>query len=261
MDIVFVDGQLYALLSGGGEDFGSIETPNGVYRVNEDGSTDLLANLSSWIGDLPPSTVAPDYNSDGSLFDMEANEDGLLVSDAISGRLIKVGLDGTITQVADLSEGHLVPTGVALAPEGGAYVGFETAAPYVDGSSKVVQVAEDGTVTDAWTGLTMVTDIVLGPDEALYAAEMSTGNTDAEPFYQLGSGRIVRQTGPDSLEVVAEGLNLPVGLGFGPDGALYFSSPAFGADNGEGSVSRLVMTDVVPAVTSTPSCPPSPSAS
>ena len=30
----------------------------------------------------------------------------------------------------------------------------------------------DGTVTDAWTGLTAVTDVELGPDD-LYAAEMS----------------------------------------------------------------------------------------
>jgi hypothetical protein len=72
--------------------------------------------------------------------------------------------------VADLSAGHLVPTGIAVDPDGGAYVGFEPSAPFPDGASKIVHVAEDGTMTDAWTGLTTMTDIAMGPDGALPAA-------------------------------------------------------------------------------------------
>jgi hypothetical protein len=35
--------------------------------------------------------------------------------------------------------------------------------------------------------------------------------------------------------VVAEGLDFPVGLGFGPDGALYVSGPANGATPADGA--------------------------
>src|SRR5262245_1209630 len=130
----------------------------------------------------------------------------LYVSDAISGRVLKVTPDGAITAIADLSEGHPVPTGLAVDADGTVYVGYENAAPYPDGSSKVSKIAPDGTVTDAWTGLTRVADVVLGPDGALYAAELSTHNAATEPYVRPGAGRVVRQTGPGSLEVLVDGV-------------------------------------------------------
>ena len=75
----------------------------------------------------------------------------------------------------------------------------------------MVHVAPDGTVTDHWTGLTAVVALAVGPDDALYALEMVTGSIDEDPFILPDTGRIVRQTGPDTLEVVAEGLNFPIG--------------------------------------------------
>ncbi|MFN8623594.1 MAG: ScyD/ScyE family protein [Chloroflexota bacterium] len=257
MDVAELDGQLYALLSGGGEDNGNLDTPNGLAKVNADGTVTLIANLSSWLGDVPPKEVAPDYNSDGSLFDLEAGAGALWISEAVGGRLLKITPDGKITLVADLSAGHLVPTGVALAPDGGAYVGFETAGPWVDGSSKVVHVAEDGTVTNAWTGLTAVTDVALGPDGKLYAAEMATGNSADAPNIHPGTGRVVRQDGAGGLEVVASGLDFPSYLGFAPDGALWVASPAFGAEQGEGTLARIALGDA-PAEGPRPaaSCPP-----
>jgi hypothetical protein len=48
----------------------------------------------------------------------------------------------------------------------------------------------------------------------------------------------------------------PISLGFGPDGGLYVSMPAFGADNGGGTVSRLDLTGAAAAVTPVASCAP-----
>jgi sugar lactone lactonase YvrE len=190
----------------------------------------LVADITNWLPDNPPALVPPDYNSDGSLFDLEAAGDALLLSEAVGGQLIRVTPAGEISTLADLSEGHLVPTGIAVDAEGNAYVGHETTPPYPDGGSKVVKVAPDGTVSDAWTGLTAVTDVEMGPDGMLYATEMATGNTDAEPFLTPNSGRIVRQTGPDTLEEVATDLPYPVQIGFGADGRLVIAAPAFGPE-------------------------------
>jgi DNA-binding beta-propeller fold protein YncE len=165
---------------------------------------------------------------------------GLLwVVDAVNGLVFTVQLDGTVTLAADLSGGHPVPTGIAVDPAGGIYVGNLTAVPFPDGAAKVVHVAADGTVTDAWTGLTTVTGVAVGDDGTLYAIEMSTGNIEEEPFLMPGSGRLVRQTGPDSLDVVVGGLMFPVALKGAPDGTLYVALPALGADDGSGQIVQV----------------------
>ena len=49
-------------------------------------------------------------------------------------------------------------------------------------------------------------------------------------------------------------------MDFGPDGALYVAAPAFGADEGQGTILRLVLAAGQPIVVPTdfrsgPSCP------
>ena len=208
MDVAFRDGALYVLASGAGPSNLSPASFSGVFKVNEDGTMTLVADVTTWLPAHPPAFLPPDYGTDGSLFDLEATGDGFLLSEAVGGQLLSVAPDGSIATVADLSEGHLVPTGIVVDAEGNAFVGFETTPPYEDGALKVVKITPDGTVTDHWTGLTAVTDVAFGPDGVHYAAEMATGNTGEEPFLRPDSGRIVRQTGPDSLEPVDPGAGL-----------------------------------------------------
>ncbi|MDQ2683165.1 MAG: ScyD/ScyE family protein [Chloroflexota bacterium] len=238
MDVVLMDGQLYVLAGAG-----TAEAGNGVYRINADGSHELVADLGAWASENPTDFVPPDYDPTGSWFDMEAGDGILWVTEAVGGRLMTVSPEGEITLVADLSAEHMVPTGIALADDGGAYVGFETTVPYPDGASKVIHVAPDGTTTDVWTGLTAVTDIALGPDGTLYAAEMATNNTEEPPYLTPGSGRIVRQTGADTLEEVVTDIPYPVMIGFDADGALVIAYPAFGENIGEG-LGALVAVDL-----------------
>ncbi len=237
--VASLDGQLYILSAGGGIDFGNPDQPTAVLRLEDHGTVTVVADLSAWSAANPPTFIPPDYNPSGSFFDMESDGERLWLSEAVGGRLMTVTQDGTIALIADVSEGHMVPTGLALAPEGGAYLGFLTAVPYLDGGSKVVHVAQDGTVTDHWTGLTAVTDIAIGPDGALYAAEMATGNLADPPYTRTSSGRVIRMTGPDSVEEVVTGADYPSHIGFGPDGALYLTLPAFGDGDGVGLGSLL----------------------
>jgi hypothetical protein len=247
-DVAFLDGELYILSAGGGIDFGNPDQPTGVLRLEADGTTTLVADISTWSQDNLPAFVPPDYNPSGSLYDMEVGTDRLWVSEAVGGRIITVTPDGTVTLVADISEGHPVPTGMAIAPDGGVYVGFLTAIPYPDGGSKVVHISPDGTVTDHWTGLTAITDIAIGPDGALYAAEMATGNLEEPPFIQPGTGRVVRMTGPDSFEPVVTELDFPAFLDFGSDGSLYITTPSFGPDQGvsQGMLLRIELAAGMP---------------
>ncbi len=240
-DIAFLGEDMYVAVDGGGAAHGNPDQPAGVYRVSDDGTFEVVADLSAWVRANPVAEVPGDYDPDAEAYRMVANEEAgnLWLLGPNSGQVLTVSPDGAITRVADLSAGHPVPSAMAAAPEGGVYVGNLTPVPFADGAAKVVHVAEDGTVRDVWTGLTAVTDIVVGSDGTLYALELSTGNLPQPPFLVPGGGRIVRQTGPDTLEVVAGGLVFPIALDFGPEGSLYVALPALGADRGEGVIARL----------------------
>jgi hypothetical protein len=256
---------MYVLIAGGGEVHGNADTPNGVYRIEEDGSATLVADLSAFIRANPVEAHdASDYSPDGDPYAMQPDEasGALWVLEVNSGQLLRAGLDGAITRVVDLSQGDPVPTALTLAPQGGVYVGFLTAVPFTDGASRVIHVTEVGEVTEVWTGLTMVTAIAVGPDGALYALSFSTGNLTEAPFFVPGSGKVVRQTGPDSSEEVATGLMMPSYMAFGPEGGLYIGLPGIGATNGEGMILWMDPTGTAgPAPAAAPCTSPMPGAS
>ncbi|HYH11566.1 MAG TPA: ScyD/ScyE family protein [Thermomicrobiales bacterium] len=250
-DVAFLDGQLYVLQdSGSAAATAYPDMPNGVYVVNADGSVTLVADIKKWRNENPVEHVPYDLTDESETFAMLPGDSFLWVLESNSGQVLQVTPDGTITRIADLSEGHPVPTGFALSGDGGVYVGFLTPAPYTDGSSKIVKIMPDGTVTDVWTGLTAVTGIAVGPDGTLYALEMATRNLDEAPFMLPGTGRIVRQTGPDSLAEVVVGLDFPIAMEMGPDNALYVSFPAFGAEQGLGGVLRVDLSAPQPMTVS-----------
>ena len=108
--------------------------------------------------------------------------------------------------------------------------------------------------------MTLVTALAVGPYGALYALEMATGIDPDDPSsIGPGSGRVVRQTGPDSLQEVVTGLDLPAAMDFGPAGALYVSGPAFGGDAGAGTTLRVELPGgepiAVPDALELPDCP------
>jgi hypothetical protein len=250
-DLAVLGDQLYAAVDGGGEAHGNPTQPSGVYRILGDGTAELVADLSAWVRANPVAEVPPDFDPDAAGYSIVADEatQSFWVENPNASEILRVGLDGSVSRIVDLSAGHPVPTGLVAAPQGGVYVGNLTAVPFPEGAARVIHVAPDGTVTEVWTGLTAVTDVAVAPDGTLYAVEMSTGNTESPPFLVPGSGRIVRQTGPDSSEVVASGLMFPINLAFNPDGVLYVSLPAIGAAGGEGVIARVNTAEAPVAAT------------
>ena len=237
--VAFLGEQMY-LLQDSEDDRGDLIStfPNGVYTVNADGSCTLLADVSTWMNENPTKEIPADRGKLGETFAMLAGEGFLWVVESNEGQVLKVTPDGTITRIVDLSEGHPVPTGCAIAPDGGLYVGNLTDAPYPDGKAQVIHVAPDGTVKTVWEGLTMVVALTT-VDGVIYACEMATGNTTQPPFTVPGTGRIVKQTGPNSLEEVVSKLDFPIGMTTGPDGFIYASTPAFGGNGPSGAVLRI----------------------
>lgn len=259
--VAVLGGHLYALVDGGGAATQNPDLPNGVYRVNADGSKALVADLSAWVRANEVAKPHEPLTPDGEPFAMIAGPDALWVSESNHEQLLRITPDGKITRVVDFSLlGDIVPTGLAFAPDGGVYVGFLSPLPFAPGTAKVMKVDASGAATDVWTGLTTVTGVAVGPDGTLYAAELTTGagSGTTPPFVIPGSGKIVKQTGPNTSVDVATVLSAPTALSFGPDGGLYVSGPAIGAYLGEGMILRLdpAATTVVDmaAITSAGDC-------
>lgn len=244
--VALLDGQLYVLQGATGP-LAAMDPnrPNGVYAVEGGGGLRVVADLTAWINANPVANVPGDKNPLGEPFRMLAGTGGLWILESNSGEVLWVTPDGAVRRVADLSAEHPVLTGFALAPDGGVYVGDLTPAPHEDGTAKIWKVTADGAVSDVWTGLTTVTGIAVAPDGTLYALEMATNNsftTGMEP----GTGKLVRQTGPATAEEVVTGLDYPIALDWGPDGALYVAFPAYGAGNLSGAIVRVDLAQSQP---------------
>jgi len=194
--VAFLGDDMYVSSDGGGPVHGNPHAPAGVFKADGSGGFTLVADLTKWLRANPVANAPPDLDPDADGYRMIAdNTNGVLwVLEPNSGGVLSVKPDGTVTRLADLSEGHPVPSAIAFAPDGGLYIGTLTAVPFADGAAKVMHVAMDGTVTDVWTGLTTVTGLAVGADGSLYALEMSTGNLEGPPFLMPGSGKIVKMT-------------------------------------------------------------------
>jgi hypothetical protein len=249
VDVAFLGDQLYILQDAAADEVADVGLafPNGLYALERDDDTRLVSSVTVFVG-AHPAENKYHFVPLGEPFAMVPDESGeaLWVLDANQGLVLHVLPEGTIRVVADVSLNHPVPTAIALAPDGGVYVGFLGAGPHLDGQQKVVKVMPNGDVYDFWTGLAMVTGLFTAPDGTLYALDMSTGNTAEPPNISPHTGRIVRQTGPDSFEEVVTGLNYPISMGLGPDGAIYVSLPAIAEEGEKGSIIRINPVDGEP---------------
>ncbi len=236
-DIAFLDGKLYAVITGGGCSHGHINPAenNGVVRINSDGSRTLIADLSEFVKNNETADPEPgDFEPDGTPYSMVAAKGSLFVVEANHGQVIQVdpgpGDTAKISRLADISAtfGHNVPT--AMAYHGNLYVGNLGTFPISVGSSRIIKITPSGRMKTVATGLTAVLGVAFDKDSNLYALEMSTVDGD---FPVPGSGRVVRILDDGTLVPVVTGLMLPTAMTFGPDNNLYISNWGFGPPLGE----------------------------
>ncbi|MCO5222592.1 MAG: ScyD/ScyE family protein [Thermomicrobiales bacterium] len=234
-----LDGQLYLLFSNGGDRYGSHELTDGVYRLGGDGSLNLVADHTAFLQANPPAVAPPEgLPNPGNPVAMIAADGSLWIADQLNGLISRVTPGRDEELVADLSELGLTPSDLAIGSNGSLYASSFGRAPYESGSAGIVQISSRGEASIIWTGLTMASGVTVGNDGVLYATEMASGVSDDAPNGYANSGRLVRQAGPDSAEIVADGLMFPTSLGTGPDGAVYFSAGAVGTGNGDGWIGR-----------------------
>jgi sugar lactone lactonase YvrE len=213
--------------------------PNGVLRVNDDGSTELIANLSAFVMAFPVAHPEPDdFEPDGTWYSMIAVGGNLYAVEPNHGELDRITPDGQISRVTDISasQGHIVPT--AIAHRGNFYVGNLNTFPIVPGSSKVYKITPSGNVSVFAEGLTTILGVVFDRRDRMYVLETSTAAGDPTPF----TGKVIRVDPSRRQTEIASGLFFPTGMTLGPDGALYVSNVGFGPPPaGLGEILRITV--------------------
>ena len=224
-DVAFIGRTLYGVLAGAGCSHGVAGVPNGIFRVNDNGTWTIIADLGAYQRSHPVAhPEEDDFEPDGTWYSMIALRGDLYAVEPNHGELVKVTTAGAITRVIDISasQGHVVPT--ALAYHGNFYVGNLNPFPIRDGSSKIWKITPSGQIKAVAKGLTTVLGIAFDGRGRMYVLENTTGN----PFPTPGTGRVLRIDPSGAVHVVATGLFLPTAMTFGPDGNLYVSNVGFG---------------------------------
>jgi hypothetical protein len=238
-DVVFLDGDLYALVGGGGCSHGNPNSPSGIAKVDlKNGSWHLIADIGAWLKTHPSKyESADDFEPDGTLYSVIAHDGRLLTVEPNHGQVISVTKSGEIKQVIDVSasEGHIVPTSIA-ARDGSLFVGNLNLFPIDPQWARILTIsrsdqddfdnlppglepARGHRIVSSKAGFTTVVAVDFGPDGLLYVLELS----DAAGFPTPGFGKVVRVKGSGNIEEVVTGLSVPTGMTFGLDGRLYVS--------------------------------------
>jgi hypothetical protein len=227
-DVEFVGNDLYALLGGAGCSHGVAGIPNGIAKVNKDGSWTMIADLSAWQQSHPVAhPEEDDFEPDGTWYSMINVRGDLYAVEPNHGEMVKVTTTGDISRVVDISasQGHIVPTVVAY--HGNFYLSNLNRFPIAGGASSIYKITPDGTVKVVATGFNTVLGLVIDQQNRMYVLE-NTAGPSFPTFPTPGFGRVIRVDPSGARTIIATGLNLPTGMTMGPDGKLYVSNWGFG---------------------------------
>ena len=236
-DIAFIGRDLYAILAGAGCSHGVENTPNGIIKINKNGTWKVIADLSTYQKTHPVAHPnADDFEPDGTWYSfINVNRDFYAI-EPNHCEMVKVTPTGNISRVIDFSAvyGHIVPTVVAY-HKGNFYVSNLDTFPVVAGNSSIYKVTPSGQSSVFATGFSSVTGIVAGKDNTFFVLEMSAVTGGPAPF----TGRVVKVSPSGKQDIVADSLFFPTGMTMGPDDALYVSNKGFGLPPGAGEILRI----------------------
>jgi hypothetical protein len=240
-DVAFIGNTLYAVFAGAGCSHGVPSVPNGVIRVNPDGSWTTIADLGAYQRANPVAhSEEEDFEPDGTWYSIIAIRGNLYAVEPNHGEIVRVTPGGAIRRVIDVSasQGHVVPT--AIAYHGNFYIGNLGTFPQDAGSSRIWKVTPSGRIKLDTGGFNLVLGLAFDSRDRMYVLEAS-----APPAPTPGTGRIIRvDPNGESRVVIAEGLFFPTGMTMGPDGNLYVSNFGFGPPpEGFGQILKIELPD------------------
>ena len=258
-DVAFIGNTLYVLLAGAGCSHGVSqvpEMPNGIIRINGNGTRDLIANLSAFGMAFPVVHPDPDdFEPDGTWYSMIVARDGnqhyFYAVEPNHQEIDRISpTTGQISRIVDVSASFpppnqtnrnwVGPTSIAVRDGDNFFFGNLGPFPIEAGTQQIRSLnVHTGQFRVVAEGLSAVTGVAFDSQHRMYVLEMSTSDGGPNP----GDGKVVRMNHPDGgphdrdQTVIADGLTFPTAMTFGPDGALYVSHKGFGfPPDGEGEI-------------------------
>lgn len=211
IDVEFVDDTAYVLVTLPGSEV-SDETIHGIYRVDGTDDYTIIADLGEWSRDNP--VPYPVDLPSGVQFAFEAVDDGFLVTDGHHNRVLHVDWDGVVTELIAFE--NIVPTGIDSLGET-IYLGEAGPIPHNPEDGKVVSfTVADPSVETVAAGYSLVVDVAVGGDDAVYALSQgdSPGDVPAGSPALPDSGKLVVANDDGTFTSLVDEIDLPRSLQF-----------------------------------------------
>jgi len=209
MDVAFIGGTAYVLVTLVGPDVGGSSVV-GIYRVDGQNSFTVVADIGQFALANPPTTDF--FVATGVQYAIEAFRGGFLVTDGHHNRVLRVTLDGQVSEL--VAFGNIVPTGLAVHGDT-VYMAEAGPVPHLPENGKVVAFGfKSPTARQIASGAPLLVDVEFGRGRLLYAlaqGDFPVGNPEGSPAAP-NTGALVRVNDDGSFTPLADGLNQPTSL-------------------------------------------------
>lgn len=187
-DVAFLGNTMYALVTLVDAAVGG-SSVTGIYRVDGLNDATPIADIGTFSANNPP--IPPFFVPTGVQYALETYRGGFLVTDGHHNRVLRVTLDGEITEL--IAFGNIVPTGLAVSGNS-IYMAEAGPTPHAAADGKVVVFEPRGsTSSEVASGASLLVDVEFGRGRGLFALSQGQWDGVAEGSSALAAtGSLVR---------------------------------------------------------------------
>jgi hypothetical protein len=213
IDVAFNGKTAYVLVTLVGPDVGGSDVV-GIYRVDGPDRFTVVADIGEFNLHNPPTIPFPFEVPTGVQYALETYRGGFLVTDGHLNRVLRVSLDGEVTEL--IAFDNIVPTGLAVSGNT-VYMAEAGPVPHLPENGKVVAFGRKSpTATEVASGASLLVDVEFGLGRRLHAlsqGHFTPGHPEGSPA-DPNTGALVEVNGDGTFTVVTDGLDRPTSLEF-----------------------------------------------
>lgn len=210
IDVAFLDGTAYVLVTLVSPDVGGHDV-DGIYRVDGPHRFTVIADLGAYSLAHPPRT--PFFTPTGLQFALQPYRGGFLVSDGHLNRVLRVRLDGRVSE--EIAFGDIVPTGLAVRHKT-VYLAEAGPVPHLPETGKIVRFpgTRSPVAQTIASGAPLLVDVEFGPGRALYALSQGHFTPGQDPGSPADpeTGALERVNDDGTMTPLATGLDRPTSV-------------------------------------------------